>query len=175
MAQITLKINIDEYVKKYLKMLIIMRGLPGSGKSYMAEQFQKNTQYDCGIYSTDAFFMRNAEKVYKFNGKAIGIAHKWNQNRVATAMNTAGGQSIIIVDNTNTTWKEIEPYAQMGKEHGYFIMVAEPDTDWAMNVEECVKRNQHGVPLESIQRMKARWEPLDAIGEKLRGLVNTET
>lgn len=153
--------------------MVIMRGVPGSGKSYAAEETLKRFEDKCRavIHSSDVFFTRNPEKEYRFNPAALGIAHKWNQNNVLASLK--GGVNLVIVDNTNTTWKEIEPYAKMAHDNGYFVIIAETDTPWAKDVDECVKRNQHNVPREAIERMLARWQSTDTIIEKLNGLVNS--
>ena len=75
--------------------LVIMRGVPGSGKSYKA----KNLAQDGNgvVYSTDDFFEVNGK--YVFDGSKIGEYHKQNQLRTAQAMKQ--DLPLIIVDNTN--------------------------------------------------------------------------
>lgn len=171
---ISLPVSIEHYIDTHLNVMVIMRGVPGSGKSYAAEQILNYAKNKCkaAIYSTDNFFMKSGE--YKWNPNAVGIAHKWNQNRVRESLE-AKRENVVIVDNTNTTWKEIEPYAKMAKDSGYFVIIAETTTAWAKDADECAKRNQHSVPKEAIERMLGRWEETDSIIEKLNGLVSTET
>lgn len=139
-----------------------MRGIPGSGKSYAAKAlFDHFTEKSMSVVinSTDEFFMKNGE--YKWNPASVGFAHNWNQKRTQQAM--LDKLNAIIVDNTNTTWKEIEPYARMAKDNGYFIIIVEPTTEWAKDAVECSKRNQHSVPLASIEKMLARWQDTDTV------------
>ncbi len=171
MVQVTIKMDMEEHIKTHTHVMVIMRGVPGSGKSFAALEMEArfSTKYKVKIYSTDNFFMKNGE--YKWNPNAVGIAHKWNQNKVREAVQSKS-ENIVIVDNTNTTWKEIEPYAKMARDNGYFVIIAETTNAWARDVDECVKRNQHGVPREGIERMLGRWESTDSIIEKIDGLVN---
>lgn len=142
------------------KVLIIMRGISGSGKSTKAKSFGGN------VYSTDDFFMENEE--YKFDPSKIVEAHGWNQNRVKEAMSS--GETPIVVDNTNTQKWEAKPYVLMAKEFGYAVKVEESDTPWRFDAEELSKRNVHGVPKPAIQGMvdrydKTNWnEDIDSIG-----------
>lgn len=136
-----------------MKKLILMRGLPGSGKSFLGKQLAKQAA-DTKIYSTDDLFMVNGE--YRFNPAKLGKFHKENQLRVEHAMGK--GISLIIVDNTNTQLWEMRPYIKMAKKFGYLIECVIPETAWAFDAEECAKKNTHGVPLDAIKRMLARFE-----------------
>lgn len=134
---------------------IIMRGLPGSGKSFLSEKLVKDGQ----IFSTDDYFYLNPEGTYQWDRKTLGKAHKWNQRRVIAAVEA--NLPVIIVDNTNITLKELRDYAPMAraaKEKGYFVHLREPETHWRGDVEECFNRNSHGLPLEAIERMKNRYQ-----------------
>lgn len=140
-----------------MKSLKILRGLPGSGKSYLAQE-EKSLMEDegwcCTIFSTDDFFIHNGK--YIFNPKLIGEYHRRNYIRVHAALSDK--IDCVIVDNTNVQWWEMQKYILAGLAWDYDIQFLEPDTNWAWNVEECAKRNSHGVPLETIQKMKDRYE-----------------
>ena len=128
------------------KVLYIVRGVPGSGKSTFAKSLG-GTHFE-----TDKFFMVEGE--YKFDGTKIKEAHKWCQDSVNTAMllnHTAGLNSIIVVSNTFTQEWEMEPYFQMANYFDYkvFSIVVE-------NRHGGI--NQHGVPEDKIQIMKDRFE-----------------
>jgi len=138
------------------KRMIIMRGISGSGKSTLAKQISQGGI----ILSTDEFFMVNGS--YQFDRSLLGKAHNWNQERARQALNK--GISPIVIDNTNTTWREIQPYFSMAKDHGYDVSFAEPDTPWKFDAKELAKRNTHGVPAEVIQNMIDRWQPTETFG-----------
>ena len=128
------------------KVLYIVRGVPGSGKSTFAKSLG-GTHFE-----TDKFFMVEGE--YKFDGTKIKEAHKWCQDSVNTAMllnHTSGLNSIIVVSNTFTQEWEMEAYFQMANYFDYkvFSIVVE-------NRHGGI--NQHGVPEDKIQIMKDRFE-----------------
>lgn len=138
------------------KQLIILRGLPGSGKSYLASQISQ--QYpDTEICSTDSYFYVDGQ--YKFDPTKLGRYHQLNYERACQLMEDE--VATVIIDNTNTTFKEFSKYIQVGKSRGYKITILEPQTEWKFNVQECAKRNSHGVPEAAIQRMMDRWEFVD--------------
>ena len=155
-----------------MKQLILTRGIPGSGKSFLAKQTKEKYEQDghtCVIFSTDDYWYVDEDHPYEFDISKIGAAHKWNQKRTKQAL--ANCVNVVIVDNTNTTWKEIKKYAEMGVTHGYEIEILEPNTAWAKNVDECFQRNSHGVPKEVIQKMLDRLQDKAIIEFEIRQLV----
>lgn len=141
------------------KIMHIMRGVSGSGKSTLA----KSLASEENIFSTDEFFMVNGE--YRFNPSKLGVAHKWNFDRVKNAV--MNGVSPIVVDNTNTQSWEAKNYVQLAKENGYEVQVREPSTPWAKDADELVKRNTHGVPKEAIGRMLSRYQDEETFRKEL--------
>ncbi|XP_017785673.1 PREDICTED: uncharacterized protein LOC108568847 [Nicrophorus vespilloides] len=154
--------NLDRIVgtlKRGIKVLIMLRGLPGSGKSYLAnkivqESIGNNCTLSDHILSADDYFYSNGN--YKYDGKYITEAHRWNQTRAHRLMHD--GVSPIIIDNTHTQMWEMKPYCIWGVQYGYMIEIMEPDTPWAFNERELTKRNKHAVPRSKIRDMLDRYE-----------------
>jgi len=137
------------------KHLIILRGIPGCGKSTVAE-ILADMGMDAGmpdgkaelatICCADDFFMKSGE--YKFNPKALGIAHMVCKKKCAKAMEA--GEERVIVANTSTTEKEINPYIALAEEHGYMVI-------------SLIVENRHGgvnvhdVPEEGLKKMEERF------------------
>lgn len=76
------------------KKLVLMRGVPGSGKSTQAKKIAGEKGV---IYSTDDFFMVKGQYVYDV--KMIGKYHEKNFDRTVLAMQK--GIPLIVIDNTN--------------------------------------------------------------------------
>ncbi|KAI0986556.1 hypothetical protein GJ496_006170 [Pomphorhynchus laevis] len=134
------------------RVLIILRGLPGSGKSTLAEKI-------CRLYpvhvlaSADHYFLRycpgSSMPQYKFNKSELKYAHMMCQQDVETAMNL--NVRTIIIDNTNIRWsREIEPYVQLARKYGYYIIFAETTTPWAFCPIHLATRNMHNVSQSCI-------------------------
>ena len=130
-----------------MKNLILLRGLPGSGKSTTATLLGAGSS-GTAHFEADMFFMRDGE--YKFDFTQIKEAHKWCQNSVERAM-FLGHNSTIIVSNTFTQEWEMEVYYNLAKEWDYRVtsLIVE-------NRHEGV--NVHGVPQETLDKMKQRFE-----------------
>ena len=147
-----------------MKTLYIMRGLPGSGKSTRAKQLRLQNASICDLYSTDDYWER-PDGTYDFNIDLIKDAHIWNQQRTHKGMQACVDH--IIIDNVNTTLREMMPYIKLGVHYGYAISLVESNATWKFDVEECYYRNTHGVPYSTILRMYHEWESTDIIKEEL--------
>ena len=147
--------------------LIIIRGLPGSGKSTYVKEQVRGLPGKYVVLSTDDVVSANG--VYLWSPDMIRESHHVNQTKCKVAMEKA--IEYIVIDNTNTTWKEIKPYVELANKSGYIVRIFEPKTDWKFDVNKCFERNTHKVPLESIKKMLDRWESSESIREKINGYL----
>ncbi|XP_074131394.1 NEDD4-binding protein 2 isoform X2 [Sminthopsis crassicaudata] len=133
--------------------LVLLRGLPGSGKSFLARKLLEENPNGI-ILSSDDFFYKNGQ--YQFDGNLLGEAHEWNQKRAKEALEKK--VSPIIIDNTNLQAWEMKPYIIMSQKHKYKVHFREPDTWWKFKPKELARRNIHGVTKEKIVRMLEHYE-----------------
>lgn len=133
-----------------MSALIILRGLPGSGKSTFATYICP----DSSVFEADKFFY-DEEGNYNFNASKLPAAHKWCIDNVEEAMminkeSMGVYHSTIVVSNTSTTEKELEPYIDLADKYSY-------------NVVSLVVENRHGnssvhnVPDETMEKMRNRF------------------
>ncbi|XP_024429473.2 NEDD4-binding protein 2 isoform X2 [Desmodus rotundus] len=134
-------------------VLVLLRGLPGSGKSFLARTLQEDNPSGI-ILSTDDYFYINGQ--YQFDVKYLGEAHEWNQNRAKEAFEKK--VSPIIIDNTNLQAWEMKPYVALSQKHKYKVLFREPDTWWKFRPKELARRNIHGVNKERITRMLEHYQ-----------------
>ncbi len=156
---IMMKIVLNREVCEKDKRLILLRGLPGSGKSEVAKQLVENGV----IHSTDDFFIEDG--VYVFDNNKLSKFHYFNFLNSIRSMQK--GISPIIIDNTNILSENCADYVECGKMYGYDIVVVEPDTPWAFDIEELMKRNKHCVPRETMVDMLEKYEKPEVFKRKL--------
>lgn len=122
--------------------LILVRGLPGSGKSTYATK--EATKKGLVHYEADMYHMVNGE--YKFDRKKASKAHEWCEMGVR---NTLSRGHSVIVSNTFTTNEEMEVYRYMASWYRAKFNVVEMKENYG---------SIHGVPEDVIEKMKDRWE-----------------
>lgn len=143
------------------KTLIILRGIPGSGKSTWAKRFVRKHHgiFDegvCWTESADKYFVR-PDGLYDWTPKLLGRAHKWCRDMVEHRMKY-GGTTIIIVDNTNTRKKEYKAYLQLAEKYGYEVrekIIGKFDDE---SIALYGERNSHNVPPQKVKEMAERFE-----------------
>jgi hypothetical protein len=86
----------------------------------------------------------------KFNPALLREAHQWCQDQTEQAM--LFGWRDIVVSNTFTQRWEMDPYLQLAAQHGYTVQIIECKGKF---------ENMHGVPAETIEKMRQRWENID--------------
>ncbi|ABZ77037.1 conserved hypothetical protein [Shewanella halifaxensis HAW-EB4] len=140
---------------------IIMRGLPGSGKSYWVEQYVKalpkyaNESTSVKVCSTDEFFYCDGQ--YNFDPKHLSKYHQLNLTRFIHAI--ANKVPVVICDNTNMAQWEFEGYCVAAKAEGYQVQIQQIGEPKDKNHQLlCADRNKHRVPLNSIVRMAKTFE-----------------
>ncbi|XP_064509050.1 NEDD4-binding protein 2 isoform X1 [Pseudopipra pipra] len=135
------------------QVLVLLRGVPGSGKSYLARNILEDNPGGI-ILSTDDYFNKHGQ--YHYDPNCLGEAHDWNRKRAKEAFEM--GITPIIIDNTNIQAWEMKPYVTLAQQFKYEVMFREPDTWWKFKPKELERRNIHGVSKEKIKRMLERYE-----------------
>jgi predicted kinase len=122
------------------KHLILVRGIPGSGKSTFAKLI-------CNQHvEADMFFELEGE--YKFDPSKLKQAHEWCKNKAEGWMKI--GYNVAVSNTFSQEW-EMQPYFELAKEYGYMVHVLIKE-----NRHE--GKNVHNVPEEKLEQMKNRFE-----------------
>jgi len=129
------------------KLMIIMRGVPGSGKTTKAKT------YGGVICSADHYFMKKGQ--YNFDRTKLGQAHADCRKHCYEAMMSC--TPIIVIDNTNTTKREYSGYVEMAKLYGYEVVIDDL-YNGGLSAKQLAERNIHSCPEENIQRMIDRYQ-----------------
>jgi predicted kinase len=135
----------------YTGHLILLRGLPGSGKSLLGEVINSpifNWSGSNVVLSADDYYI-NKDGIYEFDVEKITEAHNDCIQRCAKLM--SGGSNKIVVANTFVEQWELRPYYEIADRYGYCVhsLVVENRHNG---------KDSHDVPEETIADMKSKFE-----------------
>ena len=137
--------------------IIILRGIPGSGKTTWRTQRAPMSPYA----SADAFFetkLDNGDVDYNFDPTLIGQAHafclrEYTDYLMGDAVD-AKDTDRLVVDNTNINVYEIAPYMALGQAYGHDVEII----TFLCEPFQAANRNVHGVPSGVVYRMSLALE-----------------
>ncbi|KAJ4826874.1 hypothetical protein Tsubulata_032453 [Turnera subulata] len=166
-------------------IVIILRGLPGSGKSYLARLLRDlEVENGCDaprIHSMDDYFMTEVEKVEendKSSSSARGkkrsvkkvmeycyepeMEEAYRESMLKAFKKTLedGNFKIVIVDDRNLRVADFAQFWALAKRLGYEVYISEATYKDPVG---CAARNVHGFTLDEIQKMAGQWEEAPAL------------
>jgi predicted kinase len=124
--------------------LVLIRGLPGSGKSTAARQYFN----DCIHLEADMYFT-SPQGEYIYDASKIKQAHAWCQESTRIFLNN---NKNVVVSNTFTTRKELDFYITYANENNIPYVVFRMKNNYG---------SIHNVPQEAINRMSLRFEDVE--------------
>lgn len=135
--------------KEYIGDLILLRGVPGSGKSTLGEVILRCVKGEVpSILSADNFFTDDKGN-YNFDASKLKEAH--NDCLLKCAERMKNEFTRIVVANTFTQEWEMERYFEIAERYKYRVhsIIVENRHDGV---------NIHGVPDDKVQVMRDRFE-----------------
>ena len=137
-------------------VVITLRGVPGSGKSYLATHCSEYllSSAKVAICSADSFFM--ASGVYNFSTQLLPVAHTQCLELFLQALDE--GKGLIVVDNTNSKMWEYRIYRYLSSILGCKFYVLEVPCPSVRTLESFRSRNQHNIDPNVALKIFQRWE-----------------
>ncbi|XP_051123126.1 uncharacterized protein LOC127246010 isoform X2 [Andrographis paniculata] len=172
-------------------MVIILRGLPGSGKSYLAKLLRDLEVENGGtaprIHSMDEYFMTEVEKVEETEGSKSSGSSRGKKTTTKKVMEYCyepemeeayrssmlkafkktldeGNFPFVIVDDRNLRVADFAQFWATAKRSGYEVYLVEATYK---DPAGCAARNVHDFTQNDIQDMANQWEEAPSMYMKL--------
>jgi hypothetical protein len=124
--------------------LVLVRGLPGSGKTTHAKELCSKNPNMVAISADDYFY--DAEGVYTFDPEKLREAHRQCQLRTLDALREGKD---VAVHNTFVSRHDALPYVFIAALAHAYLEIHTGLGGYG---------NVHGVPEETISAMRSKWE-----------------
>jgi 2'-5' RNA ligase/predicted kinase/uncharacterized protein (UPF0248 family) len=144
-------------------VVVVMRGLPGHGKSYFSKKLlaawdeklkitfpeKSESLSACGVYISADDFMARDSADNQFNPSLLPACHLKCQEKCREVLQSTHDSrvesenpipTLIVIDNTNTVQDEYLPYQSLAAEFGAKMVVIEMDVSYSENIS-----NQSGL------------------------------
>ena len=124
------------------KIAYIIRGLPGSGKTTLAQELAPESNM-----AADDWFDQFNEG--KFDPNHLKDAHAWCKNKFTQFCENS--EEVVAVHNTFIETWQYEDYVHVAEQLGYMVFVITAHNHHDSNSE-------HGVPSNKIEQMRRNFE-----------------
>ena len=121
--------------------LLLIRGIPGSGKSTIAKTYEAYKHFEADMYFID-------NEMYRFNHKLLTASHEWCQEQTRKAL--VAGHSVVVSNTFIKLW-EMRRYEVMAKQLSIPLRVI---------VARGKYKSIHDIKPEKINQMRRNFEPL---------------
>lgn len=146
----------EEETKDALRVsrtLVVLRGLPGSGKSFLARAIADAYKGQCSVCSADQHGVKPE------NPKSSADGYKALDDAIVALCSDADASSVlVVVDDTNHTHERLACLGEIAKEYNLITLFLEPQTEWSRDATRLKGKTSRGLGEAQLEAMKSPLE-----------------
>lgn len=135
--------------------LLLIRGIPGSGKSRLAREFLATHAH----LETDQFFL-DINGGFAVEALELRNAHDWCEGRAAAFL---AFRVNVVVSNTFLNLWELYNFCVMGQKQGATIRILDVPNPWPWKKSAVGIAFPRNVPRQKFFRMRKAWQALEGV------------
>ncbi|KAL5110598.1 NEDD4-binding protein 2-like 1 [Taenia crassiceps] len=145
-------------------LLILLRGLPGSGKSKLANRLKSRYSAMTTVIRLDNHLSKwRSGTSLSPDSPMLADAHAACKQAAWSAMQS--GVPFVVIDNENLKYSDMLPYVSEALNTDYEVHFIEPDTSWRYSVRALARRNRRGLTEKQLQHLLERFEQFWTAGD----------
>ncbi|XP_032392588.1 2',3'-cyclic-nucleotide 3'-phosphodiesterase isoform X2 [Etheostoma spectabile] len=137
------------------RTLVVLRGLPGSGKSYLARVIADAYKDNCSVVCADDHGVKPENPESSVEGyKALDEAV------VACCSAGAASSILMVVDDTNHIQDRLARLWEIAEQHNLVAVFLEPCTEWHRDPAQLTKKTRRGLEEAQLEAMRGQLEEM---------------
>ncbi|XP_034448148.1 2',3'-cyclic-nucleotide 3'-phosphodiesterase isoform X1 [Hippoglossus hippoglossus] len=137
------------------RTLIVLRGLPGSGKSFLARAIADAYKGHCSVICADDHGVKPE------NPESSAGGYKALDEAVVSCCSAGTSSSVlVVVDDTNHSQDRLARMGEIAEEHHLVAIFLEPQTAWSSDLAQLMTKSSRGLEEAQLDAMKGPLEEM---------------
>ncbi|XP_056257512.1 2',3'-cyclic-nucleotide 3'-phosphodiesterase [Seriola aureovittata] len=135
------------------RTIVVLRGLPGSGKSFLARAIADAYKDHCSVICADDHGVKPE------NPESSADGYKALDEAVVACCSAGTASSVlVVVDDTNHTQDRLARLGEIAEAHHLVAIFLEPQTAWSSDLAQLTKKTRRGLEEAQLEAMKGPLE-----------------
>lgn len=135
------------------RTVIIIRGLPGSGKSFLSLAIADAYKDHCSVICADDHGVKPESPE-----SSVDAYNALDQAVIACCSAATASPLLIVVDDTNHTQDRLAHLGEIAEQHHLIAIFVEPRTEWSRDVAQLSKKTKRGLAETQLEVMRGHLE-----------------
>ncbi|XP_034395317.1 2',3'-cyclic-nucleotide 3'-phosphodiesterase [Cyclopterus lumpus] len=137
------------------RTLVVLKGLPGSGKSFLARAIADAYKGHCSVFCAD-------DHGVKLENPESSVEGYQALDEAVVACCSAGTASsvLMVVDDTNHTQDRLARLGEIAMQQSLVVVFLEPRTEWSRDPAQLSKKNKRGLEEAQLEAMRGSLEEM---------------